>query len=118
CGHPVARAEGSEGSEFEPEEEEPGDRDEDDALEMHALMAELRAQAPEDEPDPPWPQRDETDERLLGLMAGRGRVDASELCRRLELPVGQTVARLTRLELRGDVRQTAAGYEATPGVKP
>ncbi|MDR0357962.1 MAG: hypothetical protein LBJ87_00650, partial [bacterium] len=118
CGHPVRRAEVSEDSEtgVEPEEE-PGDRDEDardvHARDVHALIAELRADDPEEEPDPPWPQRDETDACLLRLLAGRGSVHPDELCRRLELPVGETVARLTRLELLGDVRATAAGYAAT-----
>ncbi|HYZ02801.1 MAG TPA: hypothetical protein VFA92_15000, partial [Candidatus Binatia bacterium] len=75
--------------------EEPGDRDEDDG------------------PDPPWPEPDATDGQLLRLLAGRGSVDPSELCVRLELPIGETIARLTRLELRGDVRLTAAGYAGT-----
>ena len=90
CGRP--------GDEHEPEPlmaaEEPGDRDEDDG------------------PDPPWPEPDATDDQLLRLLAGRGSVDPSELCVRLELPIGETIARLTRLELRGDVRLTAAGYAA------
>jgi predicted Rossmann fold nucleotide-binding protein DprA/Smf involved in DNA uptake len=46
-------------------------------------------------------------------MAGRGSVDASELCRRLELSASQAIIRLTKLELLGDVRQTATGYAAT-----
>ncbi|MBO0689608.1 MAG: hypothetical protein J2P40_08565, partial [Candidatus Dormibacteraeota bacterium] len=118
CGHPVARAEISEEpeTEVEPESQEGGDRDED-AQDLHTLIAELRAEAPENEPDPPWPERDETDDHLLRLLAGRGSVDPSELCRRLELPVGETIARLTRLELAGCVRSTAAGYAATePGA--
>jgi hypothetical protein len=121
CGHRVARAEVSEESEagVEPEEQEqePDDRDEDAAQDVHALIAELRAEDHEEEPDPPWPQRDETDAHILRLLAGRGSVDAGELCRRLELPVGETVARLTRLELLGDVRQTAAGYGATASLR-
>jgi hypothetical protein len=68
---------------------------------------------PEDGPDPPWPEPDATDDQLLRLLAGRGSVDPSELCVRLELPIGETIARLTRLEFRGDVRLTAAGYAPT-----
>ena len=75
-------------------------------------VAELHAEDPEDGPDPPWPEPDATDDQLLRMLAGRGSVDPSELCVRLELPIGETIARLTRLELRGDVRLTAAGYAA------
>jgi predicted Rossmann fold nucleotide-binding protein DprA/Smf involved in DNA uptake len=113
CGHPVARPAPPEDTDPELEAREPGDRDEYDARDVHTLIEELRAEAPDDEPDPPWPERDETDDHLLGLLARRGSVDASELCHRLELPVGQTIARLTKLELLGDVRFTAAGYVAT-----
>jgi predicted Rossmann fold nucleotide-binding protein DprA/Smf involved in DNA uptake len=81
-----------------------GDREEE--------VAELHAEDPEDGPDPPPPEPDATDDQLLRLLAGRGSVDPSELCVRLELPIGETIARLTRLELRGDVRLTAAGYAA------
>lgn len=42
-------------------------------------------------------------------------VDAGSLARRLDLPVSEVVARLTRLELSGHVRQTAAGYERVRG---
>ncbi|HYY99874.1 MAG TPA: hypothetical protein VFA92_00130, partial [Candidatus Binatia bacterium] len=71
---------------------------------------ELRAEDPDAATDPPWPERDETDDQLLRLLTGRASVDPSELCRRMELPIGETVARLTRLELQGCVRATAAGY--------
>jgi DNA processing protein len=42
-------------------------------------------------------------------------VDPGSLARRLDLPISEVVARLTRLELSGHVRQTAAGYERVRG---